>query len=215
MKAAIFDMDGLLFDTEKVFQETWNELSCEITGKMLPEEFKYRICGVSGEPAYRIVEEFFHLDDGEPVAWECYRRVEDKVRRHIDKKPGCDEILRFFRDRGIRMAVASSSREELIMSNMKLSGLEPYFDAFVSGMNLEHGKPAPDIFLLAAKEIDVPPEECFVFEDSISGIRAGHAAGMKPVMIPDLLQPDPETRSLCFAVYDSLLAAAEALGAYV
>ncbi|MBP3876795.1 MAG: HAD family phosphatase [Lachnospiraceae bacterium] len=208
-KGALFDMDGLLFDTEKVYQETWNEKAAEI-GVSLDPEFKYQICGTSGDAAFQVVEKFYGVDDGRALAEEVYRRVAAKMAVSITEKPGMREILNLFKENGVKMAVASSTEIHAVHSNLQMTGIEPYFDAVISGKELEHGKPAPDIFLLAAEAIGVAPEDCYVFEDSISGIIAGHAAHMCPIMIPDLLQPTEEVKPYC-AVYASLSDAAEAI----
>ena len=213
MKGAIFDMDGLLFDTEKVFQETWNEIAAE-RGLELSPHFKYEICGTSGPSAYEVVKRNFCIDDMEEakeIAFTCYGRVYDKLAVSVDLKPGAEKILRMFRKHGIKTAVASSSSPEQIARNLRLTGFTDLFDAVASGKEVANGKPEPDIFLLAAERIAISPEECYVFEDSLTGIRAGHAAGMKPVMIPDLLQPDEETKALCHAVFETLDEASDRL----
>ena len=129
----------------------------------------------------------------------------------MPEKPGLHEILDNFAGKGIKMAVASSSDREQVENNLALTGIRHYFQAVVNGAEVEKGKPNPDIFLLAADRLGLPPESCYVFEDSLSGIRAGHAAGCLPVMIPDLVQPPEEIRSLCFAVYPDLGTAAACL----
>ena len=102
------------------------------------------------------------------------------------------------------IAVASSSGRDRILSNLRATGLERFFDAVVSGQQVERGKPEPDIFLLAAKEIGCPPEDCYVFEDSLNGVRAGMAAGCTTVMVPDLVPP-PEgllVSSVCVSLHE-------------
>lgn len=207
---ALFDMDGLIFDTEKLYQETWNEKASEI-GVDLSPEFKYQICGTSGDIAFRTVEKYFGVEDGQTLAEEVYRRAADKMVTRLEEKPGTRDIFGLFRDHGVKMAVASSTGIEIVRRNLAMAGIEGFFDAVISGQNLEHGKPAPDIFLLAAKEIGIAPEDCYVFEDSVSGIQAAHAGGMCPVMIPDLLQPSEEIRALCGGIYPTLKEAADAI----
>ena len=209
-KGALFDMDGLLFDTERVFQETWNEKAAEI-GVVLDPEFKYQICGTSGDVAFRVVEHFYGVQDGKTLAEEVYDRVSAKMAVSISEKPGMREILDLFKENGVKMAVASSTEYNAVCRILRTAGIESYFDAVISGRDLEHGKPAPDIFLAAAEAIGVPPEDCYVFEDSISGIIAGHAGGMSPIMIPDLLRPTEEVIPLCAGIYSSLTEAAEAI----
>lgn len=208
---AIFDMDGVLFDTERVFQGIWRELADE-RGVTLADGFVETISGTNGEMMRRIVERFFHSNDGDAIIRDCMQRVRRKLSEAVPLKAGAREILAFFRDRGVRLAIASSSSREQVVSNLELTGLYPFFDAVVSGADVRAGKPAPDIFLAAAKAIGCAPAQCFVFEDSLSGVKAGHAAGCDTIMVPDLIPPTPEIVPLCFRVCDSLNAAMEAIG---
>ena len=138
----------------------------------------------------------------------CQKRM---VREDLRAMPGAVEIVAFFRDRGVKLAVASSSPMEDIRGHLGRLGLLDSFDALVSGLEVARGKPYPDIFLLAAERIGLPPEDCYVFEDGINGCLAGIAAGCATIMIPDLFQPTEEVRRGCFGIYDSLLAAQAAL----
>ena len=192
-KGAIFDMDGLMFDTERVYQETWEEMGAEY-GVELGDRFAQEICGTAGERERNILRRYFHLDEVEDLLKEHAERVRAKLTEEVPEKPGIREILAFFKDNGVRTAVASSSPIELIRNNLRLTGLDEYIDSAISGANLERGKPAPDVFLLAAETIDLPAEECYVFEDAYNGVRAGYAAGAYTIMIPDILPPDDEMR---------------------
>ncbi len=210
IKGAIFDMDGLLFDTEKVFQETWNEIADEI-GVVLPPEFKYRICGTSGDLTFRIIEEYYGVKDGQSIAQDCYGRVAKKVSYGVDMKPGVEKILAMLRRKQVKTAVASSTALPVVEHNLEMSGLRKYFDGVVSGQDVARGKPAPDVFLAAAARIGVAPGDCVVLEDSVSGLQAARAAGMGPVMVPDLVQPDEETRGICLGIFRDLAAASDYL----
>lgn len=117
--------------------------------------------------------------------------MREKLSVHVPVKAGVHEILDFFKKQGVHMAVASSSLKEQIEANLIKSGIRDYFTEIVSGTEVEHGKPAPDIFLYATKKIGYAPEECYVFEDSKNGVKAAHAAGCKTIMIPDLIEPIP------------------------
>ena len=203
MKGAIFDMDGLLFDTENIYQETWNELAAE-NGVTLGIDFVGDICGTSGAHMCRVIEKHYGVTDGSVIMEECMKRVRQKLKVHVPKKSGAERIVKAFCDKGIRLAVASSSYPEQIESNLKLAGLREYFDAVVSGKEVKHGKPAPDIFLLAAERIHCTPEICYVFEDSENGIRAGKAAGCTAIMIPDVLAPSEEIKKSVDGIYESL-----------
>lgn len=212
MKGAIFDMDGLLFDTEKVYQETWHEIAREHNVK-LGDGFLEAISGTSGEQMCRILERYYQVSDGTDIMQECMVRVQQKLSVHVPIKEGVREILNFFREKGIRMAIASSSSVQQIESNLKISGINEYFTEIVSGNEVDRGKPAPDIFLLAARRIDCRPEECFVFEDSKNGICAGHKAGCVTIMVPDLIKPTPEIVPYCFRIYSGMREARKEIGA--
>lgn len=116
-----------------------------------------------------------------------------------------------FRAKGIIIAVASSSDEEMIRRNLNKAGIEQYFQAVVSSHHLARSKPAPDVFLEAAKQIHLDPAECYVFEDAINGVKAGYAAGCRTIMIPDMTLPDEETKQKASAIYPSLIEAMKAI----
>ncbi|MBE6122198.1 MAG: HAD family phosphatase [Erysipelotrichaceae bacterium] len=207
---AIFDMDGLLFDTEQVFQKNWTAIADEM-GIELDPAFRRTICGTNGALMNSIIERFYHVEDGQPIQEDVYNRVHRDLENSVPEKPGLREILQFFRDKGYKIAVASSSTKEQIRHNMELAGVTDYFDAFVSGKEVEHGKPAPDVFLKAAKDIGCDPQNCYVFEDAFNGVQAGYASGAKVIMVPDMLQPTDEIRALTHHVCSSLLEAVEVL----
>ncbi|MCF2682810.1 HAD family hydrolase [Faecalicatena contorta] len=209
-KGAIFDMDGVLFDTEKIFQKIWHELAEEY-GVVLPDGFAREITGSSGPYMCRIIEKYYRVSDGMVVIEECRKRIRERLKKEVPKKPGVEELLSHFRSKGMKIAVASSSTKEQIESNLKIAGIRQYFDAVTSGKEVKYGKPAPDIFLLAAQRIDCAPEDCYVFEDSENGIRAGVAAGCRTIMIPDLIEPTEEIRDICYDVYENLENVAEVL----
>ncbi len=202
-KGAIFDMDGLLFDTEKIFQQTWNEIA-EERKIQLSADFAKAISGTSGSHMQSVIEKYYGVADGSTIQHECIMRVAEKLKEHVPKKPGVCEILEFFKANGFRIAVASSSTKKQIENNLEIADIRSYFDAVVSGNEVKNGKPAPDIFLYAAEKIGCKPQDCYVFEDSQNGIRAGFAAGCKAIMIPDMIAPTEEMYRLSYRIYDSL-----------
>lgn len=209
-KGAIFDMDGLLFDTEVVFQETWKEIADERNVK-LPDEFTEAISGTSGQHMCDVLSRYYGVEDGSEIMHDCMSRVRRKLEIEVVKKEGVDEILECLKEKGIHIAVASSSSREQIESNLKKAGIYDCFEQIVCGKDVTNGKPAPDIFLLAAEKIGCRPEECYVFEDSENGIRAGSSAGCHAIMIPDMIKPSEEMRRLSAGIYDSLLEAKKVL----
>lgn len=203
MRGAIFDMDGLLIDSERVWQRVWHGLAAE-RGLTLAEAFPAEICGTSGDRTLEIVARHFRTDDPRTVLHECSERVRRLEEDGVPLKRGARTILEGMRAGGWRIAVASSSPMEMIRHNLRKDGIDGFFDELTSGREVREGKPAPDIFLLAAERIGMPPGDCYVFEDSLSGVEAGWRAGCRAVMIPDLVQPTEKVRAMCFGVYRDL-----------
>lgn len=205
---AIFDMDGVLFDTEKVYQQTWHEIAAELK-VTLGDGFLADISGSSGVHMNQVIEAYFQVPDGAGIARECMDRVRKKLSVHVPMKEGVREILELFQQKGMPVAVASSSLSQQIEANLKNAGIDGFFSEIVSGTEVEHGKPAPDIFLRAAKRIGCKAEQCFVFEDSENGVKAGYAAGCATIMVPDLIVPSPQIRQYCARICASLVEARE------
>lgn len=188
-RGAIFDMDGLLLDTERLYQESWVEMA-RAFGQTPDPAFPAAVSGTSGEGMREVIRRYYPAVD--PYAFQagCIARVDGILdEQGPPVKPGAGELLEYLTTRGVKLAVASSSGRERILSNLRAARLDRFFDAVVSGQQVERGKPEPDIFLFAAREIGRPPEDCYVFEDSVNGVRAGMAAGCLTVMIPDLVPP--------------------------
>lgn len=189
MRGAIFDMDGLLLDTERLYQESWEAMALRF-GQTQDPYFPTAVSGSSGEGMREVIRA--HYPKVDPYAFQnaCISRVDDILdTQGAPVKPGAHEILAFLRERGVKLAVASSSGRDRILKNLRHTALDSFFDVIVSGQEIDRGKPEPDIFLLAAEKIGCEPQDCYVFEDSINGVRAGIAAGCVTVMVPDLVQP--------------------------
>lgn len=205
-KGAIFDMDGLLFDTERIYQQIWQEIAVERDVK-LDSGFANAISGTNGQHMCRIIERYYHVPDGAVIMDECMERIGKRLSIHVPVKQGVHEILDFFHKRNVRIAVASSTAAGQIESNLKMAGIRRYFAAVVSGAEVKRGKPEPDIFLLAADRIGCRPAECFVFEDSENGIRAGYAAGCTTIMVPDIVRASSDILPYCTKICRNLLQA--------
>ena len=209
-KGAIFDMDGLLFDTETVYQRGWTIIADEFGVERKPGLGK-ACCGTCGDLTLRLVNEFHPTVDAEAYVRRVIEYVHDEAAKNLPVMEGAREILQYFHEHGVRIATASSSTVAQIEANLIKSDLRDYFDAVVGGDLVANGKPAPDIFLLAAERIDVPPVDCYVFEDGYNGLRGAATAGCAPVMIPDTMLPTDEMCTICTGVYPSLSAALDAI----
>lgn len=207
LPGAIFDMDGTMFDTEAIWQKNWRILAKKY-GYEPSDDFGREVSGTSGDSMMHVIRKYYPKVVPQKFYEEeramCYAEFEQGV----PLKEGLFDILDLLRGQHVRMAVASSSPIDLIIRNLKSTGTESYFAAVVSSKMVTHAKPAPDVFLEAARRLYLPPERCYVFEDSFGGVRAGFDAGCTTVMIPDTVQPDDEIRSMASAVYTSLSEAA-------
>lgn len=209
-QGAIFDMDGLLFDTERMYRDSWKQSAQQFDLVHNPD-FPRAVCGSSGTHMREIILQYYPQVDAKAFADDCILRVERELETHVPEKTGVRDILQYFKQHGVRVAVASSSKRATVLHNLKQADILSYFDAVVSGDQVTHGKPAPDIFLLAAQQIGCEPENCYVFEDGTNGIRAGAAAGCTTIMIPDLTPPNAQLEQLCAGIYPSLSDAMNAI----
>ena len=207
-KGAIFDQDGLMFDTEAIFSQAWAQAG-KTLGIFIPDGFRTAVSGSGVETAKRIIREWIPEADPDALMELTYRISYGIQSRTLPEKPGLHEILDFFRANGVKMAVASSSHRLPVERNLERSGVRSYFEAVVAGEDVSRGKPDPEAFLTAAERLGLSPADCYVFEDSFNGVRAGHAAGCCTVMIPDLLQPDGEIAKYYDACFPDLLTAME------
>lgn len=210
--AVIFDMDGVLFDSERAWLLSWQEIA-EKHGIEGIERAVYASIGLTEEATRAITQEIM----GEGFPLDAYREEAGEVFRTkwqepgLPVKPGAREILEKLKSLGAGLALATSTKRETARAELEQAGLLQFFDEMAFGDMVSHSKPAPDIFLLAAKLLGRDPASCFVIEDSFNGIRAAKAAGMRAVMVPDLLQPDEEIREAAFRVVPDLFAASALL----
>lgn len=204
MKAgAIFDMDGLLFDTELVYNQEWYYIA-ELYGLKVDPAMLDELRGTNGSRMIGIVNTYWPRVDAKKLTDELFAHAIVTLSTHVPMKPGVVELLEYLKQHAVRMAVASSAPMELIKSNLRLAGIADYFDAVISGEQVVHGKPSPDIFLLAAQQLGLPAADCYVFEDGIHGVRAGIRAGCSTIMVPDLVPPTEELYEQCTGIYPNL-----------
>ena len=193
----IFDMDGTMFDTERMWATFW-EPALAALGLPYRDGLAEAARGTAGVTTRNVVRQFYGPDCDAEAIVDSLHRVADEVffSAPVPKKPGLDALLAWLKARHIPMAVASSSREAMIRHNLDVWGLTQDFTAIVSGQHVAHSKPDPEIFLLTAQKLDVEPARCLVLEDSYNGVRAGAAGGFVTVMVPDLVPANEEMRGL-------------------
>lgn len=211
-KGAIFDMDGLLFDTEKLFDIAWYKVA-DRHGLILTQNFFDSSRGTSGDVMKRNLKKFFPEQDPDVLLHELFETTAQLTQKQVPVKKGVFEILSYFKENGVKIAVASSSPLSMINHNLKISGIDSYFDVVTSGQEVKHAKPSPDVFLLAAKRIGLDSGDCYVFEDGIHGVHAGVNAGCVTIMIPDMLQPTKEILEMPVHIYKDLVEAKAAIEA--
>lgn len=198
--AVVLDMDGTLHDTEAHYHAALKK-AVEAVGFVITDAFCHSLIGIPGPESDAMLRA--HLGPGFPFAeyGRLYdRHLELSLARGIPLKPGARELLQALVQRHLRVAVATSASRRAAEHHLALSGLRDAFRIVVTRDDVAHGKPHPDLFLQAAMLLGVPPAECVAVEDSFNGIRAAHAAGMMPVMVPDLLIPTDEIRAMCVHV---------------
>ncbi|KKB77753.1 haloacid dehalogenase [Devosia soli] len=203
-KAAIFDMDGTLLDTEVVFKTIVFEV-CTDLGFEMTDDVHRSMVGGSHERTNQLLIEAYGVSF--PYAlFDEKCRVSMRERSHggVPIKPGVEEFIAALRDRGIPLAVATSSRNPHAQHHLSAAGLLHMFDTVVTRDDVVNPKPHPEPYLTAAGRLGVDPVDCLALEDSHAGVRAAHAAGMQTIMVPDLVNPSEEILALGIAVMDSL-----------
>lgn len=200
MKAVIFDMDGVMFDTERLCIDAWNyansKLGLKPAGKMV-----FRTLGLNVNSVNRILKEEY----GETFNLALFRKYCDEYtsnyisKNKVPVKDGLYDLLGYLNKNNYKTAVASSSNKTTIIRNLKSAGIENCFDAIVSGDMIKKSKPEPDIYLNAVNLLGLLPEQCYAVEDSKNGILSAYRAGCRVIMVPDLWSGDSETDKKLFS----------------
>ena len=200
-EAVVFDMDGVIFDSERATLECWKILAEKYGIKNIEGPY-YDCIGVNAARTKEIMMNAygpdFPYDEYAKEASKMYHEKYDGGR--LPMKHGVKKILDFLRDNNKKIALASSTRKETVVNQLRDAGILEYFQEVVTGDMVKRSKPAPDIFLLACKKIGVPPQKAFAVEDSYNGIRAAHAGGLRPIMVPDIIPADGEMKDLSIVV---------------
>lgn len=211
-KAVVFDMDGVIFDSERAVMQCWKEVASRHN---IPDIEK-AILACTGTTMVRTREIMLNLY-GADFPYDEYARESSAIFHsrydggRLPMKQGVKELLTFLKERGKKIALASSTRQQVVTDELRDAGIIEYFDRIICGDMVSRSKPAPDIFLKACEELNVSPSDSYAIEDSYNGIRAAHAGGLHPIMVPDLLPADEEMQSLAEIVLPSLTSVIEYL----
>lgn len=212
-EAVVFDMDGVIFDSERAVMNCWLELAQKYDIKDIEKPY-FACVGTTMTRTRKIMLETY----GEDFPYDEYAR-ESSLMYHekydggkLPMKPGVMELLSYLKGKGKKIALASSTRRETVTNQLRWAGIIDYFDVIICGDMVAKSKPAPDIFLKACQELGVSPESTYAIEDSYNGIRAAHAGQLRPIMVPDLLEADDEMRGMAECVCDNLNEVIDYLG---
>lgn len=207
-KAFVFDMDGVLLDTESICWGTWTQTGKELgLDPVKMEEANIRCMGTNKADSIQILKDIFGQDfDGAGAlarSSELFHIIEENDGIPLMK--GVVECLEYLKKKGYRLALASSTRKVSVERQLTRAGIIGYFETITTGDMVEHSKPDPEIYLMAVKSLGLEPGDCVCVEDSFNGIKSGKAAGLTTVMIPDRVQPDTEILKKVDFCFSSLL----------
>lgn len=205
IEALIFDMDGLLLDSERIVQRSWESAGNEL-GILHMGERIYHTLGMNAASrreyfAGAVCADFLHEEFTQRTRQYFYEIVE---KEGLPLKTGAKELLSYAKKEGYKLGLATSSRKEYAKKALENSGVFAYFDGAVFGDMVSRSKPEPEIYQKACEQLQVFPQNSIAFEDAPGGIRSAHAAGLHPIMIPDLVQPTEEIRALTYRCLKNL-----------
>ncbi|MCZ4271778.1 HAD family hydrolase [Maritalea porphyrae] len=204
VEAVVFDMDGLLLDTEQIYKRVMQQL-CKEWGHELTHEMFAAFVGIPQTENVPIYQQFFGKDfDVQTYENLMVERAHEEMSKGIPVKNGAKELVAGLSARGVPIAVATSTGASA-HKHLEEAGLHSYFDTIVTRMDVTKGKPHPEPFLTATSRLGFAPENCIAFEDSHNGVRSASAAGLATVMVPDILDPTDEIAAMCVAILPSLL----------
>lgn len=207
IRTVIFDFDGVIFDSEKIVQQGWQYASQQLGLGEIDTLF-LQCVGTNHIFTESLLQQHF----GPQFSYELFRNYTREYFRNftgqfgLPIKKGVQELLHFLKEHHYKIGLASSSTLQYILNGLHQTGLTDYFSVIVSGENLQHSKPEPDIYFMACEKMGVAPEEAYAIEDSYNGIRSASRAGMRPIMVPDLLPVTDEMQKLSTVICSDLLA---------
>ncbi|WP_099345913.1 HAD family hydrolase [Clostridium tertium] len=205
LKLVIFDMDGLIFDTERLSYESWKEAAKEFNIDF-DLNLLYKLLGTNHES----VRNTLHNELENKINVDNYIMERNNIylskimNGEVEKKKGIEELLKYLTDKNIKKAVATSSNREIAYKLLKDAGIYDYYDYILCGDEVKKSKPNPEVFLRVAEKLDIPANQCMVLEDSEAGTIAASRARMTPVIIPDLKNPSEDIEKLAFKKLNNL-----------
>ena len=198
-RAVIFDMDGLLIDSERAMLECWRDTALQLS-LALDDSVWLSMVGLHEAGCAELLEGLLGAEQAERLTLECKHRYDHLLESGLPLKPGVRELLDYLSSRGVPLAVATSTRRARAQIKLARSGIEGYFRHVVTSSDVLHAKPAPDLYLLAAQRLGIALGECLALEDSEFGVRAAAAAGIPVIQVPDLVPATDLTRQLAQVV---------------
>ena len=205
IKAVIFDMDGLMIDSERVTFEGYQHILSKM-GKTITEDFYITLLG---KPIKGIFQRFYDVYGNdfpiESVITDVHQYMAERFETEgVPLKTGLVELLKYCREKGYRTVVATSSSRNGVDKILKSADIEQYFDDSICGDEVTKGKPDPEVFLKSCMKLGVNTDEAVVLEDSEAGIQASYAAGIRVICVPDMKQPEPEYAQKTFIIVSDL-----------
>ncbi len=207
IKAIVFDMDGVIFDSEKLYRKHWMITGAEYG---IPEDTMRELCNLIAGSTKERNERLLKSRFGEDFDYMTFREKtmnrmdRDILENGIALKPGVRELFSYLKEKGYLIGLATSTQKERAERNLTNAGILAYFDDIVYGGVVANGKPAPDIYLKACENLGVKPEEAVGIEDSLNGVKSSAAAGLYTIMVVDLIEPTEEIIPLTNQIFDSL-----------
>lgn len=205
IKGVIFDMDGLIIDTEKLYQKFWREASGQC-GYEMSQQQALALRSLDKSLAKELLREFF----GEDYDYQKVHDVRVKLmaeyisQNGVQAKTGVKELTDYLKENDYKIAVATATNYNRANEHLTLAGVRDCFENIICASDLKHGKPFPDVYLYACKILGLPPESCVALEDSPNGIKSAHSAGCVPILVPDNCEPDEEAFPYAYACVESL-----------
>lgn len=205
-KAVIFDMDGVIFDSERLVLECWKEIAQREGMEHMEEVFR-KCIGTNTKKTKEILLQHY----GQEFAYDAFRKEASNLfhsrydNGRLPMKVGIKELLLYLKEQGFHIGLASSTRYEVVQKELQDAGILSYFQSLTCGDMVKQSKPEPEIFLKACESLSVDAKEAIAIEDSFNGIRSAYRAGMFPIMVPDMITPNEEMKQLAGKILNNLI----------